>query len=134
MSKQDHSEKMQSFWLNVFNNSKVNGAEYREDNLPSHTWSWPSDTYLQRRLREVRANAPDEPVIVAQNPTLPRPTLKEVDAVPQAVSQRSTIARRPVDNATRAESNGKAENEKGLVIEWDDIDERWAWFARPSNN
>jgi len=134
MSKQDHREKMQGFWLNVFHNSKVNGAEYREDKLPSHTWSWPTDTYLQRRLREVRANAADEPVIVAQNPTLPRPSLREVDAVPQAAVQRVPVAKRPVDNATRPDSKGKPEKEKGLVIEWDDIDERLAWLARPSNN
>lgn len=128
MSKQDHSEKMQSFWLNVFHNSKVNGAEYREDHLPSQTWTRPTETYLQRRLREVRANGADEPVIVAQNPTLRQASPRDVDAVAQ-----SAAAKRPVDNATRPETNGKPRKDKGLVIEWDDIDERLTWFARPNN-
>ncbi|HSQ13488.1 MAG TPA: hypothetical protein VLM90_10725, partial [Candidatus Deferrimicrobium sp.] len=77
MGKPDHREKMRNFWLDVFSNSKANGAEYREDRLPSHTWSWPTDTYLQRRLRMVRAAAADEPVIVAQNPTLRQPAPRE---------------------------------------------------------
>ncbi len=129
MSKQDHSDKMHSFWLNVFHNSKVNGAEYREDHLPSQTWSWPSDTYLQRRLKEVRANGADEPVILAQNPTLGQTGQIQMDG-----RSRSSGAKQPVDNATRPETNGKPQKDKGLVIEWDDIDERLAWFARPNNN
>jgi hypothetical protein len=133
MSKRNRNEKMQSLWLNMFNNSKVNGADYRDDELPPHTWSWPTGTYLQRRLREVRANAVDAPVIVAQNPTLCQTGAKAVDAMPQA-AQRSVVATGPVDNATRPESNGDAPKDKGLVIEWDDIDERLAWLARPSDN
>lgn len=42
-------------WLQVFNNSKVNGAPYEGEKLPAQLWCWPTDTYLQRRLREVRA-------------------------------------------------------------------------------
>ena len=130
MGKPDRSEKMASFWLNVFTNSKVNGAEYREDRLPSHTWSWPTDTYLQRRLRMVRANAADEPVIVAQNPTLRRPMPQE-EQIAQQLHSPSAI-RRPMDNANRP--SRKTGKEKGLVVEWEDIDERLSWFARPSNN
>jgi hypothetical protein len=44
-----------SFWLRVFYNSKVNGAPYAGDKLPANNWSWPTDTYLQRRLRQVRS-------------------------------------------------------------------------------
>ena len=130
MGKSDHGEKMRSFWLDVFSNSRVNGAEYREDRLPSHTWSWPTDTFLQRRLRELRAAATDEPVIVAQNPTLRQPAPREDGVAPQAPSR--SAAKRPADNANRP-SREKAK-EKGLVIEWEDIDERLTWFARPSNN
>jgi hypothetical protein len=134
MSKPDHSDQMPSRWLNVFNNSKSKGGNYRSENLPSHTWLWPTDTFFQRRLRAVRANAAVQPVIVAQNSTLRQSTPKEVDAAPQAAAQRTTIANPPVDNATRPTSNSDAATGKGLVIEWEDIDERLAWFARPSNN
>jgi len=43
-------------WLQVFNNSKVNGAPYRGDYLPAHSWDWPTDTYLQRRLLILRGH------------------------------------------------------------------------------
>ena len=130
MSKPDQSEKLTSFWLNVFSNSKVNGAEYREDRLPQQTWSWPTDTYLQRRLRELRVNAADEPVILAHNPTLRQPMPTEEDEASQLHS--SSVPRRPMDNADRPNRETRAG--KGLVIEWEDIDERLSWFARPSNN
>lgn len=130
MGKSDHSEKMRSLWLEVFSNSKVNGAEYREDRLPSHTWSWPTDTYLQRRLRELRATATDEPVIVAHNPTLRQPAPRDGGMAPQPKNPRAK--RRPADNANRP--TGETAKQKGLVIEWEDIDERLSWFARPSNN
>jgi len=130
MGKPDQTEKLQSLWLNVFSNSKVNGAEYREDRLPSHTWSWPTDTYLQRRLRMVRATAADETVIVVQNPTLRQPGPKTDRAAPQ--SQARSATRAPADNADRP--NREAAKQKGLVIEWEDIDDRLSWFARPSNN
>ncbi len=133
MSKQDAGAKMQSLWLKVFNNSKVNGSEYREDRLPSQPWLWPTDTFLQRRLREVRANAANEPVILAQNPTLRQTASRYDGAAPQIASQSAT-AKRPVDNATRTEGNGNPSRERGMVIEWEDIDERLNWFARPNNN
>lgn len=47
-------------WLQVFNNSKVNGAPYLGDDLPAHCWTWPTDTYLQRRLRTLHAHAVGE--------------------------------------------------------------------------
>ena len=130
MGKPDHSEKMRSFWLDVFSNSKVNGAAYREDHLPLRTWSWPTDTYLQRRLRMVRAAATDEPVIVVQNPTLCQPVSRDDEVTPQPQSRSAT--RRPADNADRP--NREEAQQKGLVMEWEDIDERLSWFARPSNN
>src|SRR4249920_4177199 len=130
MGKPDHDEKMRSFWLDVFSNSKVNGAEYREDRLPSHTWSWPTDTYLQRRLRVLRTTATDEPVIVAQNPTLRQPAPREGGVAPKPQNRSAT--KTPADNADRP--NREKTKVKGLVIEWEDIDERLSWFARPSNN
>lgn len=133
MSKQDQGDKMPGIWLNVFSNSKVNGAEYREDKLPLHTWAWPTDTFLQRRLRQLRANAADERVIVAQNPTLRHANPREGTMRPQA-AHRSPAVQRPVDNATRPTHPGCAAPETGTVVDWQDIDERLAWLARPSNN
>ena len=44
----------QSFWQLVFSQSKVNGALYMGEQLPGRNWNWPKNTYLQRRLRQVR--------------------------------------------------------------------------------
>ena len=38
------------FWLQVFSNSKVNGALYLGNHLPSNGWDWPTE-YLQRLFR-----------------------------------------------------------------------------------
>ena len=51
-----------SFWLQVFSNSKVNGALYLGDLLPSYGWAWPTETYFQRRRRLIRANVVDATV------------------------------------------------------------------------
>jgi hypothetical protein len=32
----------------------VNGAHYIGEQLPGSNWDWPKDTYLQRRLRQVK--------------------------------------------------------------------------------
>ncbi|HXG53626.1 MAG TPA: hypothetical protein VNN77_19670 [candidate division Zixibacteria bacterium] len=42
-----------SFWQLVFSQSKVNGAPYYGEQLPGRNWNWPTDTFLQRRLREI---------------------------------------------------------------------------------
>lgn len=59
-------------WLQVFNNSKVNGAPYLGDDLPAHRWTWPTDTYMRRRLRILHANGGDET-------TTPNPTDNRLD-------------------------------------------------------
>jgi hypothetical protein len=43
-----------SFWQLVFSQSRVNGAPYGGEQLPGRNWNWPKDTYLQRRLRELK--------------------------------------------------------------------------------
>jgi len=43
-----------SFWQLVFSQSKVNGAPYSGEHLQGHIWNWPTDTFLQRRLRKMR--------------------------------------------------------------------------------
>lgn len=49
------SNDQRSFWRAIFNQSRVNGAPYRGEYLPAHSWIWPRGTFLQRRLRSVRA-------------------------------------------------------------------------------
>jgi hypothetical protein len=41
-----------SFWQIVFSQSRVNGAPYSGEQLPSSNWQWPRDTFLQRKLRQ----------------------------------------------------------------------------------
>lgn len=55
---QERSQKMKSievrqkltYWQGVFLQSKVNGASYHGEALPGQVWSWPKNTYFQRRL------------------------------------------------------------------------------------
>lgn len=49
------SNEQRSFWRAIFTQSRVNGAPYRGEYLPAHSWIWPRGTFLQRRLRSVRA-------------------------------------------------------------------------------
>jgi hypothetical protein len=41
-----------SYWQLIFLQSKVNGAAYNGEELPGRNWNWPTNTYLQRRLKE----------------------------------------------------------------------------------
>jgi len=43
------SRDQMSYWQLIFSQSKVNGASYKNDELPTCNWNWPTDTYLQRR-------------------------------------------------------------------------------------
>lgn len=51
-----------SYWQLIFSQSKVNGAPYYGESLPGRVWDWPKDTYLQRRLQQVRFLQPGENV------------------------------------------------------------------------
>ena len=54
-----------TYWQEVFVQSKVNGASYNGEALPGQVWSWPKDTYLQRRL-QLRQNLSDNVPRLAQ--------------------------------------------------------------------
>jgi hypothetical protein len=43
--------RIQSDWMNVFAQSRVNGGEYGGDKLPEQKWDWPRDTWLKRKLK-----------------------------------------------------------------------------------
>lgn len=43
-----------TFWQLVFSQSRANGAPYRGEQLPGHIWNWPTNTFLQRRLRQIK--------------------------------------------------------------------------------
>jgi hypothetical protein len=56
-----HSFPADSRWQKVFSLSKVNGAYYDGEKLPTLPWDWPKDTFLQRRrefLKNSRAADP----------------------------------------------------------------------------
>ena len=42
-------------WQKVFIMSTVNGADNCQDMLPSNGWEFPRETWLQKRLEELRA-------------------------------------------------------------------------------
>ena len=48
-----------NFWQLVFNQSRVNGAEYYGERLPINSWDWPKNTFLQKRLNELKKSRPD---------------------------------------------------------------------------
>jgi hypothetical protein len=56
MKAKPYSIQETSLWQRIFLQSKVNGASYREEQLSGFNWSWPQNTYLQRRLMHLRRN------------------------------------------------------------------------------
>ena len=49
-----------NYWQLVFTQSRVNGAEYFGDRLPCNSWDWPKNTFLQKRLNELKKRRWDE--------------------------------------------------------------------------
>jgi hypothetical protein len=49
-----------NYWQLVFNQSRVNGAEYFGDRLPCNSWDWPKNTFLQKRLNELKKQRWDD--------------------------------------------------------------------------
>jgi hypothetical protein len=45
-----------SRWQMVFSQSKVNGAYYDGEKLPTFAWHWPKDTFLQRRRQLLKSS------------------------------------------------------------------------------
>lgn len=41
-------------WQIIFMLSKVNGGIYLGEELPPQNWDWPTNTWFQERLRDVR--------------------------------------------------------------------------------
>jgi hypothetical protein len=54
MTKRKYTFERTSVWQRIFLQSKVNGGCYRGDSLNRVHWSWPTDTYLERRLSYLR--------------------------------------------------------------------------------
>jgi hypothetical protein len=49
-----------SRWQRVFSQSKVNGAYYDGETLPTLPWDWPKNTFLQRRRQFLKRAQTDE--------------------------------------------------------------------------
>ena len=65
MSQKEESMKSDSLvetsrWQLVFSQSKVNGAYYNGEQLPTLPWHWPKDTFLQRRRQLLKSSRPQE--------------------------------------------------------------------------
>ena len=132
----DDTQRLQSFWLQVFNNSKANGAPNRSDHLLLQSWSWPTDTYSQRRRQKLRVNPADELTIVAQNDTasqctdsavVEEPTLEHAPQSSEIVTVDKTESELPLqaEQATILEA-------QPMPIECDETDERFSWLATPN--
>ena len=52
MKATENQQAKPSYWQLIFLQSKVNGAAYYGEELPGRNWNWPTNTYLQRRLKE----------------------------------------------------------------------------------
>jgi hypothetical protein len=50
-----------TYWQQIFEQSKVNGAVYNGELLPRGTWEWPKNTYLSQRMKNRQAK-PTPPV------------------------------------------------------------------------
>jgi hypothetical protein len=46
-------------WELIFIQSRANDGWYNEDALPTHVWAWPKETWLKKRLRELRSEEKD---------------------------------------------------------------------------
>lgn len=46
---------MMNGWELIFLQSRANDGWYDEGALPPHVWAWPEETWLKRRLRELRS-------------------------------------------------------------------------------
>lgn len=124
MANLENNENSQSVWVNVFSNSRVNGAAYSEDELPLQTWSWPTDTFMQRRLRALRTNAIPEPVRQVQQPSQPQ-------AAPQRDElslhrQHANRSQRKLEKSRRANRRVATAQESGPVTGWEGLEERRA--------
>lgn len=60
MNQTDSDDTKPSYWQLIFSQSKANGAPYFGESLPGRNWDWPKDTYLQRRLQQVRFLQPTD--------------------------------------------------------------------------
>ncbi len=46
-------------WELIFIQSRANDGWYSEDALPTHVWAWPKETWLKKRLRDLRSEEKD---------------------------------------------------------------------------
>jgi hypothetical protein len=42
-------------WELIFIQSRANNGWYDEDALPTYVWAWPKETWLKKRLRDLRS-------------------------------------------------------------------------------
>jgi hypothetical protein len=51
---QEENKLIEGTYRDIFTLSPVNGAFYIGEHLSRNNWDWPKNTFLQRRLQELR--------------------------------------------------------------------------------
>jgi hypothetical protein len=145
-------------WQRIFLKSKVNGAPYEEPQVDSK-WSWPENTYLQRRLEYLRTyrsadgtlislfrtepwepgKAPAKDVGDGELPSPSESRSKDFQAEPLSIAARNAPA--PLDNGDIVKRAAVSEHRGSLgrnripedTIYIDIPSDDWAWFADPGS-
>jgi hypothetical protein len=145
-------------WQRIFLKSKVNGAPYEEPQVDSK-WSWPENTYLQRRLEYLRTYRSADGTLISLFRTEPweagkaadkdfsegevhrrsectskvseaEPLLMDRRDAPVPFANADVLERPPVSgNGASLHMNRMPEDTIRIEIPSDD----WAWFADPGS-
>lgn len=97
------SNEQRSFWRAIFNQSRVNGAPYRGEYLPAHSWIWPRGTFLQHRLRSVRAQ---ESADVSSEIPAREERITALERIDRSASTRLRLVSEPRNGAVETNDNG----------------------------
>jgi hypothetical protein len=146
-------------WQRIFLKSKVNGAPYEEPQVDSK-WSWPENTYLQRRLEYLRTYRSVDGTLISLFRTEPwepgkplsesdtrdgeprgRPENKSKNPEAQPVLMERVPSRPSAAHGQGVERSSVLSDSPGLAtnriptdpIQIDIPSDDWAWFADPGS-
>jgi hypothetical protein len=145
-------------WQRIFLKSKVNGAPYEEPQVDSR-WSWPENTYLQRRLEYLRTYRSADGTLISLFRTEPwepgkasdkdiedndvrkrgegRSNGSEAERLPiMERGPRAALANADVVEPASVSENGSNSRLNRIPADTISIDipsDDWAWFADPGS-
>ena len=98
-----------SVWQRIFSQSKVNGASYKDVELPISNWKWPTDTYLKRRRSFLLKQSAAAPKVLP----VPRADSKENRSgrIPSMTVSNSRVGRAPVASTPQRPNSINARDE-----------------------